>query len=60
MTAIRGGAGIAKRPGELGIHSMDAFHMAAPDLEVALIDRLPHTGGFCRQSDRDRPPRCAV
>lgn len=35
MTAIRGGAGIAKRPGELGIHSMDAFHMTAPDLEVA-------------------------
>ena len=26
---------------------------------AALIDRLPHPGGFCRQSDRNRPTRCA-
>jgi catechol 2,3-dioxygenase-like lactoylglutathione lyase family enzyme len=35
MTAITGKVEIVKRPGELGIHSMDAFHMAVPDLRVA-------------------------
>lgn len=35
MTAITGGAPIVKRPGELGIHSMDTFHMAVPDLRQA-------------------------
>ncbi|MEY8097195.1 VOC family protein [Falsihalocynthiibacter sp. S25ZX9] len=35
MTAITGKVGITKRPGELGIHSMDTFHMVVPDLRVA-------------------------
>ncbi|RJL05902.1 VOC family protein [Paracoccus siganidrum] len=35
MTAITGKVGITKRPGELGIHSMDTFHMVVPDLKVA-------------------------
>ncbi len=35
MTAITGKVAITKRPGELGIHSMDAFNMIVPDLRVA-------------------------
>lgn len=35
MTAITGKLGVTKRPGELGIHSMDTFHMVVPDLAVA-------------------------
>lgn len=35
MTAITGRIGITKRPGELGIHSMDTFNMTVPDLQVA-------------------------
>lgn len=35
MTAITGKVGVTKRPGELGIHSMDTFHMVVPDLTVA-------------------------
>ncbi|EEB82391.1 VOC family protein [Roseobacter sp. GAI101] len=35
MTAITGKVGITKRPGELGIHSMDTFNMVVPDLKVA-------------------------
>lgn len=35
MTAITGKVEIVKRPGELGIHSMDTFNMAVPDLKVA-------------------------
>ena len=35
MTAITGKAPIFKRPGELGIHSMDTFHMDVPDLAEA-------------------------
>ena len=35
MTAITGKVAIVKRPGELGIHSMDAFNMVVPDLKVA-------------------------
>ncbi|MDR6266889.1 VOC family protein [Roseobacter sp. N2S] len=35
MTAITGKVGVTKRPGELGIHSMDTFHMVVPDLKVA-------------------------
>jgi len=35
MTAIRGGKPIAKRPGELGIHSLDTFCLAVPDLKTA-------------------------
>lgn len=35
MTAISGKIGITKRPGELGIHSMDSFNMTVPDLQVA-------------------------
>jgi catechol 2,3-dioxygenase len=35
MTAITGKIGITKRPGELGIHSMDTFNMVVPDLTVA-------------------------
>jgi len=29
MTAITGQIGVTKRPGELGIHSMDAFNLVA-------------------------------
>ena len=35
MTAITGKVAMTKRPGELGIHSMDAFNMVVPDLRVA-------------------------
>lgn len=35
MTAIKGSIGVTKRPGELGIHSMDTFNMVVPDLTVA-------------------------
>lgn len=35
MTAITGKIGVTKRPGELGIHSMDTFTMAVPDLKHA-------------------------
>lgn len=35
MTAITGKLAIVKRPGELGIHSMDNFNMMVPDLRVA-------------------------
>ena len=35
MTAITGTIAIQKRPGELGIHSMDAFNLQVPDLRVA-------------------------
>jgi catechol 2,3-dioxygenase-like lactoylglutathione lyase family enzyme len=35
MTAITGKIAITKRPGELGIHSMDTFNMVVPDLKVA-------------------------
>jgi len=35
MTAISGTVGVTKRPGELGIHSMDTFNMIVPDLRVA-------------------------
>ena len=35
MTAIAGKMGITKRPGELGVHSTDAFNMIVPDLRVA-------------------------
>lgn len=35
MTAITGKIQVTKRPGELGVHSMDAFNMVVPDLRVA-------------------------
>lgn len=35
MTAITGKIGVTKRPGELGIHSMNTFNMVVPDLRVA-------------------------
>ncbi len=35
MTAITGKVSVTKRPGELGIHSMDTFNMMVPDLKVA-------------------------
>jgi catechol 2,3-dioxygenase-like lactoylglutathione lyase family enzyme len=35
MTAITGKIGITKRPGELGVHSTDAFNVMVPDLRVA-------------------------
>lgn len=35
MTAITGKVGVTKRPGELGIHSMDTFTMIVPDLKDA-------------------------
>jgi catechol 2,3-dioxygenase-like lactoylglutathione lyase family enzyme len=35
MTAIGGKVSIVKRPGELGVHSMDAFNMVVPNLRVA-------------------------
>lgn len=35
MTAITGRIGATKRPGELGIHSMDSFAMVVPDLKEA-------------------------
>lgn len=35
MTAITGRIGVTKRPGELGVHSMDAFNMLVPDLTEA-------------------------
>jgi hypothetical protein len=35
MTAIGGKVAIVKRPGELGVHSMDTFNMVVPSLRVA-------------------------
>lgn len=35
MTAIRGYVQPTRRPGELGVHSVDHFHFAVPDLAVA-------------------------
>jgi catechol 2,3-dioxygenase len=35
MTAIKGFIEPSRRPGELGIHSVDHFHFAVPDLAVA-------------------------
>ncbi len=35
MTAIRGTIKPTRRPGELGVHSLDRFHFSAPDLAVA-------------------------
>ena len=35
MTAIQGYVKAQKRPGELGVHSLDQFHVHVPDLQVA-------------------------
>jgi catechol 2,3-dioxygenase len=35
MTAIQGFIKPSRRPGELGVHSLDRFHFAVPDLSVA-------------------------
>jgi Glyoxalase/Bleomycin resistance protein/Dioxygenase superfamily len=35
MTAIQGFIGATRRPGELGIHSLDHFHFVVPDINVA-------------------------
>ncbi len=35
MTAIQGFIGATRRPGELGIHSLDHFNFVVPDLNVA-------------------------
>src|SRR5580704_17828037 len=35
MTAIRSAIQATRRPGELGVHSVDRFHFAVPDLAVA-------------------------
>ncbi len=35
MTAIQGFIGATRRPGELGIHSLDHFNFVVPDLAVA-------------------------
>jgi catechol 2,3-dioxygenase-like lactoylglutathione lyase family enzyme len=35
MTAIRGAIIPTRRPGELGVHSVDRFHFAVPDLAIA-------------------------
>ena len=35
MTAIRSAMKPTRRPGELGVHSVDRFHFAVPDLAVA-------------------------
>ena len=35
MTAITGRIGVTRRPGELGIHSMDTFNLVVPDLKQA-------------------------
>lgn len=36
MTAIAGTIGVTKRPGELGVHSMDTFTMIVPSLKDAV------------------------
>ncbi len=35
MTAIQGFVKPSRRPGELGVHSLDHFHFNVPDLSVA-------------------------
>ena len=35
MTEIQGFIKPTRRPGELGVHSVDRFHFAVPDLAVA-------------------------
>ena len=35
MTSIRGHIEATRRPGELGVHSMDSFNLMVPDLKIA-------------------------
>jgi hypothetical protein len=35
MTQIRGFIGATRRPGELGIHSLDGFNLVVPDMKIA-------------------------
>ena len=35
MTAILSAIKPTRRPGELGVHSVDRFHFAVPDLAIA-------------------------
>src|SRR6202048_4503666 len=35
MTQIRGFIGATRRPGELGIHSLDGFNLVVPDMKLA-------------------------
>ena len=51
MTAITGKVEIVKRPGELGIHSMDTFNMVVPDLKVA--DEFYQTFGLDVREERN-------
>jgi catechol 2,3-dioxygenase-like lactoylglutathione lyase family enzyme len=45
MTAIGGKVSVVKRPGELGVHSMDAFNMVVPN--------LPHAEDFYKSFGLD-------
>src|ERR1700735_769771 len=49
MTAIRAAIKPTRRPGELGVHSVDRLHFAVPDLAVAKT----LYGGFGLGVDRD-------
>ena len=42
MTAIGNAVKPTRRPGELGVHSVDRFHFAVPDLAVAKTGDQPH------------------
>ena len=61
MTAIRSAIKPTRRPGELGVHSVDRFHFAVPDLAVAnnfygefgLV--LEEHGDFLAMKTRDNP-----
>ena len=35
MTQIRGFIGATRRPGELGVHSLDGFNLVVPDMKLA-------------------------
>ena len=65
MTAIQGFIKPSRRPGELGIHSLDRFHFAVPDLAVArnffsefgldIKKRSPFKQTLVIALDNDRP-----
>ncbi len=52
MTAIQGYVKPSRRPGELGVHSLDHFHFNVPDLAVA--QKFYGEFGLDMQSVRDR------
>ena len=66
MTAIQGFIKPSRRPGELGVHSLDRFHFAAPDLAVARhfygefgLD-IKESGNLLTMNTYDHPHVCGT